>query len=135
MHYYHSPEENAKFKVWDCGGQTVFYTMHHLFFSEYALCKSSIHPHSPCFMLVELSFHASPIRCMLVVILCRSFSPDPLLFNMEDVLNPEKRETALGFLSFWIKSIVTHSLRRDKSAPIFLVGTRGDTVTKQEDHK
>lgn len=50
--------------------------------------------------------------------------------------NDEILETSLGYLRFWLNSIVVHTINADTNvtAPIYLVGTRKDTVTNSADH-
>ena len=60
-----------------------------------------------------------------------------VVFNMVDILDDNKRVQSVNELSFWINSIVIHTLEADidRVAPMFLVGTHKDVVGDPEKHK
>ena len=59
-----------------------------------------------------------------------------VVFNMEDMLDDNKREQSLSEISFWINSIVMHTREAitNKLAPVFLIGTHKDVVCDSSDH-
>ena len=60
-----------------------------------------------------------------------------VVFNMEDLLDDDRKEHALNELSFWINSIVIHTLDSEtgKTAPVFLAGTHKDIIANPSDHE
>jgi GTPase SAR1 family protein len=56
-----------------------------------------------------------------------------LVFDLASFLSPEKQLESLEYLSFWIDTIITHSLQEDvyggiRMANIFLVGCKDDII-------
>ena len=60
-----------------------------------------------------------------------------IVFNMNDILNDNKRDSALNELLYWINSIViyTYDSETNKTAPIFLVGTHKDEISNKSKHQ
>jgi GTPase SAR1 family protein len=61
-----------------------------------------------------------------------------VVFDMELFLSKdeEKRESCMKHLKFWMNSIVMHTYdeKSGKTAPVALVGTRGDLISTSEEH-
>jgi GTPase SAR1 family protein len=62
-----------------------------------------------------------------------------VVFDMELFLSKdtEKRESCMKHLKFWMNSIVMHTYDEEigKTAPVAIVGTRGDVISNNEDHE
>ena len=66
-----------------------------------------------------------------------SFGVYVVVFQMVDILDDKKMDQSLNELSFWINSVVMHTLncKAGKTAPVFLVGTHKDIVSSPSEHE
>eukprot|EP00808_Paulinella_micropora_P019298 g23839.t1 len=62
-----------------------------------------------------------------------------VLFDMRELVegaDPKQKQECLSHLRFWLRSLETHTFEEGNGwAPVFLVGTHKDFVTKESEHK
>eukprot|EP00808_Paulinella_micropora_P008001 g32276.t1 len=62
-----------------------------------------------------------------------------VLFDMRELVegaDPKQKQECLSHLRFWLRSLETHTFEEGNCwAPLFLVGTHKDVVTKESEHK
>jgi hypothetical protein len=102
--------ETLRIKLMDFGGQKAFYSLHHL----------------------HLTRHAA----YLLVFNMRWLVGSGALQMSSSHDGVSKRDSALGFLSFWLNSIYLHAKSPDGSvAPIVRIGTHKDAISSSLEHE
>jgi hypothetical protein len=102
--------ETFKIKLMDFGGQQAFYSLHHLYLTRHGV-------YLLVFNMEWLVGH-------------RAFG------NTTSSDGGSKRDSSLGYLSFWLNSIYLHAKSPDGSvAPVLLIGTHKDLISSPADHE
>ena len=100
-------------------------------------CIANIKSLTSDLILAIFDFGGQSVFNIIHHLFLTSYGVYVVLFNMVDILDDNKREQSLNELSFWINSIVIHTLEAEtgKVAPMFLVGSHKDVVGDPEKHK
>jgi GTPase SAR1 family protein len=102
--------ETLRIKLMDFGGQKAFYSLHHLYLTR----------HGVYLLVFNMQWLVGSCAWQM------SSSHDGV----------SKRDSALGFLSFWLNSIYLHAKSPDGSvAPIVLIGTHKDAIRSALEHE
>ena len=104
-------EEEIRLLIYDLGGQRVFYTLHHLFLTRYAV-----------YFVV---FDMRRLVDMGATELIDESEPSKGSRPVYDVAG------CVRFLRFWLCSLFTHA----RGAKVLLVGTHGDSMSSAEQHR